>query len=206
VIPRVLAISPPSLGPWVDQLAALAASGVDSLILRLVEDPDGLDQVLSRGLPAGLQVLIRPVRPDDMSLARRAGLGLNLPASWDLRQRPPGAVPFGMSCHTGPDLARATALGANYALLSPVFAPTSKPLDRRPRLGLGGLGAHCRTATIPVLALGGVTAGRAEACLGAGAAGVAGIGAFFVAGSVDSVGAAAMVAACRCEAPQDTPG
>lgn len=196
MIPRVLAISPPSLGPWVDQLAALAAAGVDSLILRLVEDPDGLDYLLSLGLPAGLQVQIRPVRASDMSLAREAGLGLHLPASWDLRQRPPGAVPFGLSCHSGPDLARAAAYGASYALLSPVFAPTSKPLDQRPRLGLSGLGAHCRRATIPVLALGGVTPDSAAACIEAGAAGVAGIGAFFVAGQVLPTSAAAMVGAC----------
>jgi thiamine-phosphate pyrophosphorylase len=113
----------------------------------------------------------------DVALAARAA-GVHLPGNWIdlLRYRaivPPGFL-IGASCHSREELLRAQGEGADYAYLSPVFAPLSKQ-DERPPLGLDGFSRMVAGLTIPVLALGGVTAERIPECLAAGAAGVAGI-------------------------------
>jgi thiamine-phosphate pyrophosphorylase len=66
-----------------------------------------------------------------------------------------------VACHDRAALARAKALGADAAFLSPVFPTASHPGAR----GLGGLRAAllARQAGLPVLALGGVSARRAAA-------------------------------------------
>ena len=79
----------------------------------------------------------------------------------------------GISCHGASDVERAECEGASYVLLSPLFETPSKP-GVHP-LGLDLFQAICRSVLIPVFALGGVTASNAEACIRAGAAGVAGI-------------------------------
>jgi len=83
------------------------------------------------------------------------------------------------SCHSIQDVRRAEA-AANFAVFGPVFEKkngeksekTSTPANRP--VGIDALREACR-ATIPVLALGGVTIENAASCLEAGAAGVAGI-------------------------------
>ena len=80
---------------------------------------------------------------------------------------------LGVSCHNEEDVARAAGEGASYVLLAPVFETPSKP-GTRP-LGLSVLEKVCRRSPVPVYALGGVDADNAEACIRAGAAGVAGI-------------------------------
>jgi thiamine-phosphate pyrophosphorylase len=79
----------------------------------------------------------------------------------------------GVSCHGASDVERAEREAASYVLLSPVFETPSKPGVQA--LGLELFQAICRSVLIPVLALGGVTASNADACVRAGAAGVAGI-------------------------------
>lgn len=86
----------------------------------------------------------------------------------------------GRSCHTAAELSDAAAHGADYATVSPVFATTSKP-GYGPALGLDGLRALARATTVPVLALGGVGPDDLAACLDAGAAGVAVMGAVMTA-------------------------
>lgn len=191
--PRVLAVSPPRAGPWVQELDLLARAGVDALILRLLDQPDTLAAVLAGPLPAGLTVLVRPVVAADADLAREHGRGLHLPD-----RAPVAAERDGVVCaaaHDRAGLARAAALGCTFALLSPVFPPGSKPGDRRPTLGLPGLSALCAAAPLPVLALGGITPQNAAACRRAGAWGVAALGACFRDGHVDPAAAAALVAA-----------
>lgn len=67
--------------------------------------------------------------------------------------------------------------GLDYATLSPIFAPTSKPYDARSTIGLVGLRAASAATTTPLFALGGVDRKNSGACLDAGAAGVAVLGA-----------------------------
>jgi thiamine-phosphate pyrophosphorylase len=61
---------------------------------------------------------------------------------------------------------------ADYVGAGPVWATPSKP-DADPPIGLDGLREICRAITIPVVAIGGVEAGNAAACIEAGATGVA---------------------------------
>lgn len=99
------------------------------------------------------------------------------------RQLGPGAL-LGLSAH-GPGEVRAAAdAGADYATLSPIFASPSKP-GYGPALGVEALAA-ASTSGIPVLALGGITAAMAEACLAAGASGIAVMGPLMRAGDTEA--------------------
>lgn len=80
--------------------------------------------------------------------------------------------PSGRSCHSRDDIAAAAAAGADYATLGPFGPSASKPGYGPPR-PLTELHGH----SIPVYALGGVTATNAEDMLDAGAYGVAVMGA-----------------------------
>jgi thiamine-phosphate pyrophosphorylase len=62
------------------------------------------------------------------------------------------------------------AEGADLALVSPVFAPGSKPEDTRAPLGPEGFGALARRLSCPAYALGGIDAERARRVNGAAGA------------------------------------
>lgn len=82
---------------------------------------------------------------------------------------------IGVSAHDAGEAEAAAAAGADYVTLSPVFASLSKP-GHGGAPNLEALRSVSRTLPVPVLALGGVTAEKVEACRRAGAAGVAVIG------------------------------
>jgi thiamine-phosphate pyrophosphorylase len=63
---------------------------------------------------------------------------------------------------------------ADYLGVGPVWETPSKA-DADPALGLGELARICAAATVPVVAIGGIDATNAAACIRAGAAGVAAI-------------------------------
>lgn len=128
-----------------------------------------------------------------MERARQLGCGLHLPARWrpaDLRL---AGLPWTAACHDAVALTRAAQ--ATAVLVSPVYAPGSKPGDTRTPLGAHGLAAQVRHTDRPVLALGGLDASRVSEVIAAGAWGVAGIGAFFWRGRVRADGAAPLVTA-----------
>jgi thiamine-phosphate pyrophosphorylase len=77
-----------------------------------------------------------------------------------------------LACHSPEEVTQAALNGADLALFAPVFEKKDAP-GTRP-IGLEALRQACR-AKIPVLALGGITLQNAEACLRAGAAGIAAI-------------------------------
>lgn len=105
-----------------------------------------------------------------METLRRGGL---------VRPRPDWLV--GVSCHDTGEALAAERAGADYVTLSPVFATASKP-GYGPLLGLEGLRAAVRALRVPVIALAGIDdPGRVRACLGAGAAGAAVMGAVMAA-------------------------
>jgi thiamine-phosphate pyrophosphorylase len=93
----------------------------------------------------------------------------------EVRRVVPAGFLITVACHCEADVQAAE--GADYALLSPIFAPLSKSDDRVP-LGLEELARIAAGAAVPVLALGGITVGNARLCVEAGAAGVAGISLF----------------------------
>lgn len=83
---------------------------------------------------------------------------------------------LGASVHDAEEAERALEIGADYLLLGPIFETPSK-LRQRPPIGLAGLRALAAAVPVPVIALGGIGPDRAAACLEAGAAGVAAMGA-----------------------------
>ncbi len=78
------------------------------------------------------------------------------------------------ACHSQAALAAAGKLGVRAALLSPVFATRSHP--GAPSLGPLRFAAWCRSAPLPVYALGGVTGRSARRLAGSGACGLAAVG------------------------------
>ncbi len=125
-----------------------------------------LEGLLALTCPAGATLSVH----DDLDAADVLGLGLHLPDGADLaaaRARLGAGALIGISAHDADGLARAAA-GANYATLSPVFATASKP-DAAP-LGPENFNRLAAAARLPVLALGGINAGNAAQCRGAGLA------------------------------------
>lgn len=113
----------------------------------------------------------------DVALACRAhGVHLRSDsfAPADVRRIVPAGFLVGRSVHRPDDAAEAG--DADYLIAGTVFPSESKP--GAPLIGLDGLRAIVRATPLPVLAIGGVTAGRFADIAAAGAAGVAGIALF----------------------------
>ncbi len=85
---------------------------------------------------------------------------------------------IGVSTHSCGDIARAARQGADFVTFGPVYATPSKAAYGKP-MGLDGLRAACRSAEVPVLALGGIKLHNKADVLAAGASGIALISAIF---------------------------
>lgn len=86
-----------------------------------------------------------------------------------------GTPLIGVSVHTLEELSAANSSGADFAVLAPIF---EKAETGAAGIGVDVLRAGCyqhSAGRLAILALGGVTVNNAEACMDAGAAGVAGI-------------------------------
>jgi thiamine-phosphate pyrophosphorylase len=90
---------------------------------------------------------------------------------------------IGASTHTLDGVRKAAETGADFLTFGPIFVTASK--QNRPQ-GLDALGNACTAVSVPVFAIGGVTAERARECLDAGAHGVAVVGAVMEASSARS--------------------
>jgi thiamine-phosphate diphosphorylase len=107
---------------------------------------------------------------------------------------PPGWL-VGRSVHAAGEVA--SAHEADYLVFGTVFPTASKGFDV-PVAGLDALADVTSRTAVPVLAIGGIDAARASACVAAGAAGVAGISVFFPDGRTPgALGPARAVAALR---------
>lgn len=156
-----------------DALAAAAALPPGSaVVLRHYGDPGRESLGRSLGKLCRARRLLFLVAGDVRLAAILRADGLHLPeratAAPALLWRRRGGV-LSMAAHSLPALRRARRLGADWALLSPVFPTASHP--GAPALGPRRFALLARRAGLPVLALGGVTA--ATAPLLRGAAGVA---------------------------------
>lgn len=121
----------------------------------------------------------------DLELGRAVGAGgVHLPEALaaTVAVRPEGVVTA--SAHGGEGLERAAQLGADAALLSPVFATDSRPSAaalgpaRFAQLVAQLVAQLANAAALPVYALGGITPANAGELDGTGAAGIAAVGAF----------------------------
>jgi len=136
-----------------------------------------VDAVQAVAGPHGVPVIVND-RADVAFACGAAGVHLgpdDLPPAAARRLLGPGSL---VGCSAGtPDEALAAALGgADYVGTGDVFGTTSKG-DADAPIGLAGLAAVVDASSIPVVAIGGVTAANAGQAIAAGAAGVAVIGA-----------------------------
>lgn len=159
-------------------LPALAEAGVDGFQVRA-------KRVTDRELYALASLVVAAVRPygasvvvdDRVDVALAAGAdGVHL-GTRDLpvaaaRAIAPDLV-LGATCRSAADVRGAAAAGADYAGLGPVFATSSKAGLPDP-LGLPALTAAA--GHLPLVAIGGLDAGRAAEARHAGAHGVAVLG------------------------------
>ena len=128
--------------------------------------------------PHGARVLVNG-RVDVALAAEAHGVHLpsDAPAVSCFRSIVPTGFVFGVSCHKREETLAAEKEGADFVVFGPIFAPISKATFTPPR-GLDELCAVSRGVSLPVYALGGITAENARSCVAAGAAGVAGISLF----------------------------
>ena len=202
LIPPVLGISPGDHGCG-HTLTWLVQGSVDGGLKALVLREPHLSKVayveLARRLSPllGSGMILHASHADALSIAEASGWGLHLPstAPWDgIRSRVRGLL--GASCHTVEDLDKAAAIGADYATLSPIFPPLSKPSDVREPLGIDGLQEAISSAPLPVFALGGITNTSASEVAKTDIHGVASMGYLFPTDSDADITAAHAATLC----------
>lgn len=136
-----------------DRLRAALARGVRLIQVRERFAPEHMltfaRQVVALAHDAGAQVLINA----DVTLAQTVGAdGVHLPSA-ALTARPP--LPLcAASCHNAAELAQAAAIGADFAVLSPVLRTASHP--GAATLGWARFSELRRDCPLPVYALGGM--------------------------------------------------
>jgi thiamine-phosphate pyrophosphorylase len=126
---------------------------------------------------AKLFVNVATVEDDTLSLiAASPGVdGFHVPDDADLLAHIRRTFPkhlLGASTHTIDGARAAAQTGADFLTFGPVFATPAKTKSDPPQ-GLEALSRVCGAVSIPVFAIGGITAERARECLDAGAHGIA---------------------------------
>ncbi len=168
----------------VEQSARLAREGVDYLQLREKDLGEADLVALTRSVHAAIRNVGGPMQlllNGPPTLAQWAGAnGVHLSSTtFSQNLQSLRGLIVSASCHTTADVKRALEF-ADLILFAPVF---EKRVDGEVvvnGVGLDALREACSVAgEVPVLALGGVDAVNAQACVDAGAAGVAGIRLFF---------------------------
>ena len=154
-----------------EELARTAAAGGATVVqLRLKGVPTAQIVELGRAL-ADLEAEL--VVNDDLEAALELGCGVHLGQTDPgvERAREAGIV-LGISVSKRREAAVAEFSGATYLGAGPIWETPSKRNGGAP-IGLDGLRDICLSASIPVVAIGGIDAANAGECIRAGASGVA---------------------------------
>jgi thiamine-phosphate pyrophosphorylase len=177
-----------------EKVGEAANSGVDFIQLRERDLSAGELELLAqdamrviRGNPAITTRLLINSRTDVAIATEAHGVHLRsqdmsppeVRKIWSYNPRPPATkLVISVACHTIADVALASDDRADFALFGPVFekkrAEDQRAVADAIPTTLTSLKEACQQE-IPVIALGGVTPENAQACIDAGAAGVAGI-------------------------------
>ena len=162
-----------------DVAARAARDGVEMIQIRSKElSARALAELVRGALAKALQSKILVNTRTDIALACGAH-GVHLPAESmapaTIRRIAPAGFLIGVSCHTIEELRAAQREGADFAVYGPVFPSVTKSLTP---IGIDAFRQAAAAVQLPVYALGGVTAENAQACIDAGAAGIAGISLF----------------------------
>jgi thiamine-phosphate pyrophosphorylase len=160
-----------------DAETARAAVGGGATVIQLRLKGAGSAEVVARGgavrdfcREAGVSFVVN----DDVEAALSLGAdGVHLGRTDEGAEHAAAAgLLLGLSAADASEARAAERRGAGYVGAGPVWATPSK-LDADPPIGLDGLRSIAAAVSIPVVAIGGVDARNAAACIEAGAAGVA---------------------------------
>jgi len=178
-LPELVAVARVSRAPGgPDELLAripsLVAGGLRLLIVRALELAPGQRVQLTRRLRelrrgTGLRLLLSGTALEARQ-AGACGLHSSAAALAGLIERPPARL-WAVSAHNARDLERASSLGADVALVSPVLPTAAHPGDQA--FGWDGLQELVAASPVPVYAQGGLGPGDIGAARAAGALGVA---------------------------------
>jgi thiamine monophosphate synthase len=185
LIPSVLGISPGDHGcgrtlTWL--LQGAVNGGLAAVILREPHLSKPAYVELARRISPlfGAGLMLHASHDHALDVAEASGWGLHLPSTHDVAAaRPRVRGLLGVSCHSREALQAAEDAGADYATLSPIHSPLSKPSDVRSTLEIGGLEDAISGITLPVFALGGMTGETAEALCNTDVHGVASLSYLF---------------------------
>ena len=156
------------------RIPSLAVDGLRLLIVRALDLAPGQRVQLTRRLGqlrrgTGLRILLSGTALEARQ-AGACGMHSSAAALAGLIERPPTRL-WAVSAHNAWDLERASALGADFALVSPVQPTAAHPGDQA--LGWDGLKKLVASTGMPVYAQGGLGTGDIEAARAVGALGVA---------------------------------
>jgi thiamine-phosphate pyrophosphorylase len=163
---------------------AIAEAGVDILQIRERGLADAWLAALTRNVlvataATGLRVVVND-RTDIALVTGAAGVHLpaSAPAAATVRRVARSGMLIGRSIHEEDTIRLVErAGGCDYLTFGTVFPSSNKPADHR-AVGVAALQRACAAASVPVLAIGGVTLPRAPEVARAGASGIAAIGLF----------------------------
>jgi thiamine-phosphate pyrophosphorylase len=177
----------------VKQIAAAIDAGVDWVQVRERELPArALGEIVRAAVRMSSERFVRqPEVPrariivnDRLDIAVAAGAdgvhlgGESLPVSEINKMRGSGVLSegflIGASCHWVEGAKSAEREGADYVFFGPIFETPAKIKFGAPQ-GIDRLAEVASSVSIPVIAIGGVAAENATACMEAGAAGIAAI-------------------------------
>lgn len=172
-LPPRYAISPDIVDrAGMEAFVARAARAGASLVQVRLKTAPWLAVDLVRALKTALPD-VRVLANSDSPAEEADGIHLTAHALMACTEKP--ATLCAASCHDARELQRAYELGLDFVTLSPVLATASHP--EAAALGWERFAVFVRNAGVPVYALGGMRLSLLRDAMGAGAVGIAGIGA-----------------------------